>query len=87
MRQIQLQEFDKASKMDDDSLNFGSPATGASPNDILSQPPLQAESTPSAQEDNAGNGEAADSEGTLVSRKHPMQADHDVRRYIDDRSD
>jgi len=39
--------------MDDDSLNFGSDAAGATPgsNSILAQPPLQGEDgSPSAQE-------------------------------------
>jgi SWI/SNF related-matrix-associated actin-dependent regulator of chromatin subfamily C len=45
--------------MDDDSLNFGSPAAAATPNSnsILAQPPLQSEDgTGSGQEDHAGEG-------------------------------
>jgi SWI/SNF related-matrix-associated actin-dependent regulator of chromatin subfamily C len=42
--------------MDDDSLNFGSDAAGATPNSnsILAQPPLQGESTP---QDGSGQGD------------------------------
>ena len=43
--------------MEDDSLNFGSDAAGATPgsNSILAQPPLQGESPPAE-----GSGEGAD---------------------------
>jgi SWI/SNF related-matrix-associated actin-dependent regulator of chromatin subfamily C len=46
--------------MDDDSLNFGSDAAGATPgsNSILAQPPLQGEDdSPSAQEGISAQGE------------------------------
>lgn len=45
--------------MDDDSLNFGSPAAAATPNSnsILAQPPLQSEdANSSGQEDRVGEG-------------------------------
>lgn len=54
--------------MDDDSLNFGSPAAVATPNSnsILAQPPLEAEEgTPSAQEDTTATGEGASTGGKL----------------------
>jgi hypothetical protein len=47
--------------MDDDSLNFGSPAAAVTPNSnsILAQPPLQSEDgTGSGQEDRVGEGAA-----------------------------
>lgn len=42
--------------MDDESLNFGSDAAGATPgnNSILAQPPLQGEGTP---QEGSGQGE------------------------------
>jgi SWI/SNF related-matrix-associated actin-dependent regulator of chromatin subfamily C len=49
--------------MDDDSINFGSPAAAATPNSnsILAQPPLQGDS--SAAQD--GSAAAAKAEGTF----------------------
>lgn len=52
-----------SAKMDDDSLNFGSPAAAATPNSnsILAQPPLQSEDAiSSGQEDRAGEGATGD---------------------------
>jgi SWI/SNF related-matrix-associated actin-dependent regulator of chromatin subfamily C len=46
--------------MDDDSVNFGSDAAGATPgsNSILAQPPLQGENaSPSGQEGGQGEGQ------------------------------
>jgi SWI/SNF related-matrix-associated actin-dependent regulator of chromatin subfamily C len=48
--------------MDDDSLNFGSDAAGATPgsNSILAQPPLQGDTaSPSVGEGSSGQGGAA----------------------------
>jgi SWI/SNF related-matrix-associated actin-dependent regulator of chromatin subfamily C len=42
--------------MDDDSVNFGSDAAGATPGSILAQPPLQGEGTP-GQDGGSGQGE------------------------------
>lgn len=49
MRQLELRHTTLLNTMEDDSLNFGSDAAGATPgsNDILAQPPLQGETTPS----------------------------------------
>lgn len=49
--------------MDDDSLNFGSPAAAATPNSnsILAQPPLESEdANGSGLEDRAGEGATGD---------------------------
>lgn len=49
--------------MDDDSMNFGSDAAGATPgsNSILAQPPLQEEASPSGQEGAHGGAQAVES--------------------------
>lgn len=57
--------------MDEDSLNFGSPAAAATPNSnsILAQPPLQSEdANGSGHEDHTG-------EGVAVGGKVPLPTD------------
>jgi SWI/SNF related-matrix-associated actin-dependent regulator of chromatin subfamily C len=56
--------------MDDDSLNFGSPAAAATPNSnsILAQPPLQSEDVNgSGQEDRAGEIATGDGKFPVLS--------------------
>jgi hypothetical protein len=63
LRKSRSSEDAVSAKMDDDSLNFGSPAAAATPNSnsILAQPPLQIEdATGSGQEDRASEGPTGD---------------------------
>jgi hypothetical protein len=60
LRQYELLSSAEFRKMDDDSVNFGSDAAGATPgsNSILAQPPLQGENaSPSGQEEGQGEGQ------------------------------
>jgi len=61
-------------EMDDDSLNFGSPAAAATPNSnsILAQPPLQSEDgTGSGQEDRVGEGATGNAKFLVLSVLFP----------------
>jgi hypothetical protein len=60
--------------MDDDSLNFGSPTAGTTPNSnsILAQPPLQEETaSPSGQEGGARQGEGQGVDGRHIPATQP----------------
>jgi SWI/SNF related-matrix-associated actin-dependent regulator of chromatin subfamily C len=48
--------------MEEDSMNFGSDAAGATPgsNSILAQPPLPEEASPQQAESNQGEGQTAE---------------------------
>jgi SWI/SNF related-matrix-associated actin-dependent regulator of chromatin subfamily C len=54
--------------MEEDSMNFGSDAAGATPgsNSILAQPPLPDESSPSGQQSGSNQGEIQTAEGARV---------------------
>jgi hypothetical protein len=56
LRQGELDQLADSRDMDDDSLNFGSDAAGATPGSILAQPPLQGEGTPG--EGSSGHGDS-----------------------------
>jgi SWI/SNF related-matrix-associated actin-dependent regulator of chromatin subfamily C len=55
--------------MDEDSLNFGSPAAAATPNSnsILAHPPLHGDSAFSAQDTSNNQGEGANTDGMFTS--------------------
>jgi SWI/SNF related-matrix-associated actin-dependent regulator of chromatin subfamily C len=55
--------------MDEDSLNFGSPAAAATPNSnlILAHPSLQGDAAHSAQDPSNDQGEGANADGIVAS--------------------
>jgi hypothetical protein len=70
--------------MDDDSLNFGSPAAATpNSNSILAQPPLLSEDMISSGQDNhTGQGEGVIGDGRvllLLTRSHELN--HSLLRY------